>query len=82
MSQITGSVVEIILACLIPFIWWIAAARKKKSFFHWIGLKKIDGEKQSAVLRMTLIIMAAFIGVFIFILYLTKDIATAASEFQ
>ena len=41
-SKLVSSILEIIVFTLVPFIWWLITARKKCSFFEWIGLKKID----------------------------------------
>ena len=39
-NKIISSVMQIILFSLIPLIWWLITARKRESFFKWIGLKK------------------------------------------
>ena len=43
-SKIISSIIEIILISFLPFIWWLISAKKKESFFNWIGLKKIDNK--------------------------------------
>jgi len=45
-SELIGALFQVLLFSLIPFIWWICTARKKESFFKWIGLKrlKIEGK--------------------------------------
>lgn len=40
-QELINSLIQLLLFCLIPFVWWLCSARKKKSFFSWIGLKKI-----------------------------------------
>lgn len=80
-NKIISSVMQIILFSLIPLIWWLITARKKESFFKWIGLKKIEKEnKKSSVVNMLPIAISYLIVSFITI-YLIKDIETATSEF-
>ena len=79
-SKIISSIIEIILISSLPFIWWLISAKKKESFFNWIGLKKIEN-KRSALIN-TIVISLVFITVSIFTLYLIKDIETATSEFK
>ena len=80
-NKIISSIMQIILFSLIPLIWWLITARKKESFFKWIGLKKIEKEnKKSSVVNMLVIAISYLIVSFITI-YLIKDIETATSEF-
>ena len=80
-NKIISSVMQIILFSLIPLIWWLITARKKESFFKWIGLKKIEKEnKKSSEVNMLPIAISYLIVSFITI-YLIKDIETATSEF-
>ncbi|SCX88953.1 hypothetical protein [Butyrivibrio sp. INlla14] len=51
-NELIGSVVQILLFTLIPFIWWLITARKKENFFSWIGLKKPVGDKKKILLFM------------------------------
>ena len=80
-NKIISSIMQIILFSLIPLIWWLITARKKESFFKWIGLKKIEKEnKKSSVVNMLPIAISYLIVSFITI-YLIKDIETVTSEF-
>jgi membrane protease YdiL (CAAX protease family) len=38
-SELKGSLMQLVLFALIPFIWWYFTARKKENFNIWIGLK-------------------------------------------
>lgn len=81
-NKIISSIMQIILFSLIPLIWWLITARKKESFFKWIGLKKIEKEnKKSSAVNMLVIAIGYLIVSFITI-YLIKDIDTATSEFD
>ena len=44
-EELLGAILQLLLFSLIPFIWWLITARKKESFFNWIGIKKIKHEK-------------------------------------
>ena len=80
-NKIISSVMQIILFSLIPLIWWLITARKKESFFKWIGLKKIEKEnKKSSIVNMLPIAISYLIVSFITI-HLIKDIETVTSEF-
>jgi hypothetical protein len=41
LDEIVRASGQIIIVSAIPFIFWIFAARKRQSFFSWIGLKRI-----------------------------------------
>ena len=47
-SELVGSVVQVLLFAVIPFIVWLIAGRKKENFFKWIGLKKPAAEGSAA----------------------------------
>lgn len=81
-SKIISSIIEIILISFLPFIWWLISAKKKESFFNWIGLKKIDNKNKKSTLINTIVISLVFMTISILTLYLIKDIETATSEFK
>lgn len=81
-NKIISSIIEIILISFLPFIWWIISAKKKESFFNWIGLKKIDNKNKKSALINIIVISLVFMTVSILTLYLIKDIETATSEFK
>lgn len=80
-NKIISSVMQIILFSLIPLIWWLITARKKESFFKWIGLKKIEKENKKSSLVNMLPIAISYLIVSFITIYLIKDIETATSEF-
>ena len=55
-NELVGAIAQVLVFSLIPFIWWLITARKKESFFSWIGLKRIE-HKGSAVI--TILVSAA-----------------------
>ena len=78
-NKIISSILQIILFSIIPFIWWLATARKKQKFAEWIGLKKIEGGKKT--LTAIIIVSIAFLISGALTLYLLREIETATSEF-
>ena len=80
-SKIIGSIIEIIILSLIPFIWWVISARKKEAFFHWLGFRKIEKNSIRNTFNGILLILLFFIVVSALSLFMLKDIETATSEF-
>lgn len=78
-NKIIGSIVQITLFTIIPFIWWLASARKKERFIEWIGLKKIEGGKKT--LKIMIFVSVAFLFLGALTLYMIRDIEIATSEF-
>ena len=81
-QKIISSVVELIVFMIIPFIWWLVTARKKCSFFSWIGLKKAEGTKENKTILWTAATAIGFMAVSILMLFFVRGIDTAASEFS
>lgn len=77
--KIVSSIVQIILFAFIPFLWWIITARKKQKFFEWIGLKRVDGGKKTAI--SIIIVSVAYTVLGALLLYIIKDVETATSDF-
>lgn len=80
-NKIIGSILQLILFSAIPFIWWLCTARKKESFFKWIGLKKADEGHFKKALPQTACIICLFIALGALILYMIKGTETATSDF-
>lgn len=81
-QKMLNSMVQIILFSLIPLIWWCITARKKCSFFQWIGLKRISLLKENKSVLWIAGTTIVFLVAAVFILYTVKNIETAASEFS
>lgn len=81
-QKIVNSIVQIILFSLIPLIWWLITARKKCSFFEWIGIKPISSSKENRTALWIAGTTAVFLFVSVFILYLLRNIETATSDFS
>ena len=77
-----SSIIQIVLIGIIPFIWWLLTKRKQENFFNWIGLKKIKKEQLKAIICRTLIVIMAFLLLSIYMIFITKDISAATSQFD
>ena len=77
-----SSIIQIVFIGIIPFIWWLVTKRKQESFFNWIGLKKIKTEQLKQIIRKTLIVIIAFLLLSTYMIFITKDISTATSQFK
>ena len=82
LNKIVSSIIEIVLFCFIPFIWWLITSKKKENFFNWIGFKKIDNKNKKSTIISVLITSLFFMIISIITLYILKDIETATSEFK
>ena len=43
LSMLSEVIFQVIIFSLLPFLWWFFTARRKESFFSWIGLKAVKG---------------------------------------
>ena len=80
-QTLINSIIQIALFTLIPFIWWLITARKKMSFFEWIGLKKIRNAKENKTLIWTIGAIVSFLALAVFMLISVRGVETATSEF-
>lgn len=80
-NLLNSSVIQVLLFVFIPFIWWVVTARKKTSFFHWIGLKKpVIKNKKLYLLSFSFTLILFLIMPFIIPL-LVESTDTATSQF-
>ena len=77
-----SSILQIVFIGIMPFIWWLVTKRKQESFLSWIGLKKIKKEKLKKIICRTLIVIISFLLLSIYMIFITKDISTATSQFD
>ena len=81
-QYIISSVIQIILFSLIPFIWWVITARKKCSFFEWIGLKKTGNAKKNKTFLFVAGTALAFMVLAVFMFRISSTVETATSGFK
>lgn len=78
-NKIVSSIAQILLFAAIPFIWWCITARKKQSFFKWIGLKRTGDIKKVSLWIVGVSCAFSFFGVLT--LYMIRGVGTATSDF-
>lgn len=73
-GELISSIIQVLLFSLIPFIVWLVTARKKESFFSWIGFKKIPSDKKDWVKFAIIgIVVSLVVGVAINALVLSGE---------
>lgn len=82
-NEFIGAVIQLLAFSLIPVIWWLITARKKESFFRWIGLKRITNEKGIIkTILLTVLAAAIYIGLtYLCINMISNEITAAGSQF-
>ena len=74
-----GTLFQLILFSLIPFIWWLTTARKKEGFISWIGLTKPKLEKPLKVITLMLLSLALLLIPGIILILSIEDRTVLAS---
>lgn len=60
-NQTLNAVIQVILFSVIPFVWWLCTARKKESFWSWIGFQKIKvNNKRSFIVLLLGVCIACY----------------------
>lgn len=82
-NELVGAILQLILFCVIPFVWWLIAGRKSERFLAWIGIKK---EKCASSLLKMIVIAIAVTGVYalftnICVGFLPEGVTKAGSQF-
>jgi membrane protease YdiL (CAAX protease family) len=73
---------QIIILSVIPFIVWVFAARKKQSFFSWIGLKRITVTEQGKfTVAIIVALVVAVVMSFVLDPLLPNDVQLANARF-
>lgn len=80
-SKTISSIVQIAIFTLIPFIWWLATARKQEGFFPWIGLKRIDANDTRTIILWSAAAFVILAALGVGILWLIQGVETATSVF-
>lgn len=61
LKDMLSSAAQALLFTLIPFLFWLITARKKQSFFAWLGLRKPHCAKPGITLVITAAATASYI---------------------
>ncbi len=74
LNELLNAVVQTILFSLIPFIWWLVTARKKESFFSWIGLEKPVGNRRNILIWIACVfVICEAAGFLLYNLFMKAD---------
>lgn len=82
LNQTLNAVIQVVLFALVPFFWWLITARKKESFWSWIGCKKIKTEnrKNFVLLLLGSIVVCYALGELA--IWLRGDLEAADSAYK
>ena len=81
-QQLISALIQILLFALLPFIWWWATARRKSSFFEWLGLKPIKESAGQKLWLWSLLGLIIFLLSSVFMLLITRNLETATAGFS
>ena len=82
LNELIGAVVQVLFFLLIPLAVWYAAARKKESFFSWIGLKKPVCSNVAITILSAIVMTLLYIGAMSASVKILPDgVTTAGSQF-
>ena len=82
LNSLISAFIQVVLVSVIPLVWWLVTARKKVSFFSWIGLKApvIRNKKKYAFIFIGALIL--FTGLSLYLIPLvSKSTELATSQF-
>lgn len=83
-SELFGAILQLMLFSLIPIIWWLITARKKESFFKWIGLKKVHFTGKVFYLLLITLVVVGVYGLLtnIFLTKYVGEVTASGSRFN
>ena len=82
LNELIGAVTQVLLFSLIPLAVWFVTARKKESFFSWIGLKKLVCNNTIISAVSAIVMTLIYIGATsICVKMLPDGVTTAGSQF-
>jgi len=80
--MLVSSLIQVILFSVIPLVCWFLFARRKHSFFEWIGCKLPVIEKRNSFFILFFLALLLFVSLgWIIILFFPNDTDVAASQF-
>ena len=82
LNELIGAVVQALFFSLVPLAVWYATARKKESFFPWIGLKKPVCNNVAITVLSAIVMTLLYIGAMSASVKILPDgVTTAGSQF-
>lgn len=82
-QQLLSAVLQVAVFAAVPFLWWLFTARKRESFWFWIGFRKpVTDRSLSLALLLVVLASAAYAAASAALMgMLENEAATAASVF-
>ncbi|MEK5033195.1 CPBP family intramembrane glutamic endopeptidase [Paenibacillus sp. FSL R7-0302] len=82
-SMMVSSLIQLILFSFIPLVCWLIFARKKQSFWSWIGLKAPEIKKKNLFFILFFSGLLLFLSLgWVIMLFFTNGSDVAASQFD
>lgn len=81
-NQTFNALFQVVLFSIIPFLWWLITARKKETFWSWIGFKKIKTDNKRKFLLLFLVTCILCYGLGEFAIWMRGDLAAADSAYK
>ena len=83
LNELIGAVVQALFFSVIPLAVWYVTARKKESFFPWIGLKKPVCSNVAITILSAIVMTLLYIGAMSACVKMLPDgVTTAGSQFS
>ena len=82
LNELIGSAAQVLLFAIVPLLFWLLTARKKESFFSWIGLRKPVCKSVKPTVLLTAAAALLYIAVMTLCAkILPEGVTTAGSQF-
>ena len=82
LNELIGSVIQVLVFAIVPFIVWLLTARKKEPFLPWIGVRKPVCRNVTKAVLLTVAVALLYIGAMIVCQkILPEGVTTAGSQF-
>ena len=84
LNEIVGAIGQLVIFCLIPFIWWLISGKQKESFLKWLGINKIHFDQKPIVIIVTTLFVITIycLSILYCINNISNDITLAGSNFK
>ena len=80
MNELIGSLVQLLVFSAVPLLVWFFTARKKESFFSWIGLTKPVLKDPGKTILISALATLLYIGATVLSLKLLPEGVSAESD--
>lgn len=56
-----SGVLQVVVFGIVPWVWWLVAARHKQSFLQWIGVRRPEAASRKRLYMGLLVVGVAFV---------------------